>query len=484
LTFVKDYIERKGIYTAFYIAVSEEISDQNRDRDIFRTSVADPGSLPDTIVILDLHPGLYDDPPRLTIYAPLKKSGRIIAVLELEIDMSTINAIMLEKGSGTGLGASGESYLVGSDFLMRSSSRFSKNSIMNIEVKTPGVKEALAGVSATDVFPDYRGIEVLSSYCKPEIPNLDWVLMAEIDLKEAMAPINEIRNNILFVTVSISAAVFVIAYFVSKRFARPLYLLTKATEKIGEGDFEYKVDVESKDEIGDLAKSFNLMGLRLKEKSEELEKERLKRYSISADAQEEERERLSRELHDGIGQTFIAIKFKIEQVFDRDDLDKELALNEISDNFNHAIDEIRRISNNLSPSILKEFGLRNAVRKLCDDMEEILGIRVDFQFDFDDSLLDKKQKTYLYRIVQEAFNNVQKHSDAENVVLRFIKQTGFLFVEICDDGSGFKENNYENANGAGLVNIKERAKILDGKARIESAPEGGVKITVRVPIVE
>ena len=211
----------------------------------------------DSIFVKDIDKQAPDNKFHILIGTPVYKNNRKFGILALDLNLGPVNSIMLEQNPGTGLGESGESYLVGSDFLMRSNSRFQQNTIMNVSVKTQGVKKALAGFSETDVFPDYRGVEVLSSYCKLDIKGLNWALLAEIDLKEALDPVDDIRNYIIFLTVSISLVVFVIAFIISARMSRPLKNLTRASERVGSGDFDVEVEIESNDEIGDLTGAFN-----------------------------------------------------------------------------------------------------------------------------------------------------------------------------------------------------------------------------------
>ncbi len=185
-----------------------------------------------------------NDKIMLIIAALVKDEADKQFYLVLDINIEAINRIMLENSPGTGLGKSGESYLVGEDLLMRSSSRFQKNTIMNVVVDTRGTKQAFKDNSNTDLITDYRGIQVLSSFSKLGVKGIDWAILAEIDLKEALAPIENIRNYILFLTVSISLIVFIIAYIISKKISKPLMILTDAAKKIGAGDFNIAIHGE------------------------------------------------------------------------------------------------------------------------------------------------------------------------------------------------------------------------------------------------
>ena len=128
----------------------------------------------------------------------MSRENKLQGAVLLEISGDAINNIMLESSPENGLGTTGESYLVGRDYLMRSTSRFISNSFLKTKVMTEGAINAFKNGEGSSVIRDYRNIPVLSSYRKINISELNWVILAEIDLAEAMIPIYSIRNNILF----------------------------------------------------------------------------------------------------------------------------------------------------------------------------------------------------------------------------------------------------------------------------------------------
>lgn len=412
----------------------------------------------------------------LTAGAPLGDG----TVLTLEISREAVNKIMLEMSSESGLGESGESYLVGPDSLMRSDSRFIEKTTMKTAVRSKAVASALAGEVGSDRIADYREVEVFSAFGKIDVAGLDWAILAEIDIREALAPIDRIRNYTLFLTISISLAVFIAAYMISKRISKPLKCLTETARKIGSGDLGAQVEIESSDEIGELAEAFNIMSVSLKAKSEELDKERLKKYSIDADARDKERERVSRELHDGVGQALIAIKLKFERALNMERIDDKTA-EDIEEAFDSTIDEIRRISNDLTPPALNAFGLETAIKRLGDVLSNSSGVNFRFETEFSGDLKDKKSKIYLFRIVQEALNNIQKHARAKNVFVNIFDSGENLNIFIQDDGIGCDIEAAMKNEGAGLHNIRERARILGGGAAFDSKPGEGMKIAVAAP---
>jgi len=134
------------------------------------------------------------DEYELRLISPFKISSDLVGYLTLNIPLSMIHSVVSEASVKGGFGESGETYLVGSDYRMRSNSRFQKNSVMNIIVHTTGVEKALAGSEGSEILFDYRNIKVLSSFCPLNIHGLQWVLLSEIDFSEVLLPVKKALN--------------------------------------------------------------------------------------------------------------------------------------------------------------------------------------------------------------------------------------------------------------------------------------------------
>jgi len=197
------------------------------------------------------------------VAAPVFENGEIIGVTALQISAQPINRIM---GELSGLGESGETYLVGADKLMRSDSRFTdSNDILAEEIDTEAVNQALAGSEDSQIINDYRGISVLSSYSSLDITEFDWAIIAEIDEAEAFSEITAMNNNALMMIVIIALLVIIIAYFFSKKITNPISKAVEMAEEISAGNLSVsKLKIKSNDEIGDLADSLNKMLTNLK----------------------------------------------------------------------------------------------------------------------------------------------------------------------------------------------------------------------------
>jgi len=400
----------------------------------------------------------------------------------LEISLNAINRIMSENNLHNGLKKTGETYLVGADYYMRSSSRFKNNSIFNIKVETTSVKEALKGKTGAKQILDYRNIPVLSSYSKVNIKGLDWVVLAEIDTKEAMVPIYLIRNDILFMSLILSILLLGLVEILASKITAPVKKLKQATDEISEGEFGKFVDLKSNDEIGDLIIAFNKMIAQLEEQSIKLEEERILRTKSLFDGQEIERQRLSRELHDSLGQSILALKIKFERIKETTNEKRLIIISEIEDLFLKIMKEIRNISNNLMPAVLTEFGLLMAIKKFIREYSENTNIIVDFKNNINNESFNKKIEIYIYRIIQETFSNVLKHAQASKIKLFINKKDNFIELIIEDNGKGFLLNQETYTKGNGISNIKERINLIGGNVNFKSEINKGTKIYCKIPI--
>ncbi|MDP1801590.1 MAG: SpoIIE family protein phosphatase [Bacteroidota bacterium] len=226
--------------------------------------------------------------PSAFIACPIYDDEEKIGVLAFQMPIDKINDIMTNKQNwnNVGLGNTGETYIVGDDFKIRNQSRFliedsvnyfkmlsdigedkkvieqikNYNSSIGLQtVKTTGTQEALKGVNDTKIFPDYRGVSVLSAYKPLNIPDMHWVLMSEIDEEEAFEQVTALRNNIIIGFLCLLLMVFAVSYFVSKQITKPLNELTYEALELANGNLEVEVKTAGKDEIGMLASSFKKM---------------------------------------------------------------------------------------------------------------------------------------------------------------------------------------------------------------------------------
>jgi methyl-accepting chemotaxis protein len=205
------------------------------------------------IILTDFEPySLSNNVAASFIGGPIKGEGRKVhGIVALQIPIDKINAIMQET---SGLGKSGEAYLVGKDLILRSDSRFSQeSSVLERKIDTVSVREALAGNTDCKVITGYRDIDVMSAYSPVNIKGMDWIILAEINEKEAMKPVTAIRNKLILATIIIGAIVFAIALFFARFIANPINKVVEVIKKIAKGDLNGLLNADTGDEIGDLA---------------------------------------------------------------------------------------------------------------------------------------------------------------------------------------------------------------------------------------
>lgn len=280
-------------------------------------------------------------------------------------------------------------------------------------------------------------------------------------------------------------------YIVVKRLTKPLNRLTEGVDTIRRGRDAEKVPVETEDEIGKLAKAFNEMTESLKGREEALKESEMRLRSLSSrllGAQEQERSRLSKELHDGFGNDLALLKLRLRSI-ERKLPENGSSLRRDCEETNTYIDQIienaRRLSRDLSPSILEDLGLSAALRWQAENFAEQHFIEITLDMVDIDNQLPPDGQINLYRILQEALSNVYKHAEASAVTLAVKKEQDTISFLVEDDGIGFDVkgvNKGTGEKGMGLTTIRERARMLRGDIDIRSHPDRGTRITLEIPL--
>ena len=218
------------------------------------------------------------------IASPIYDGDVLTGVLIFQMPVGKINEIMQVTD---GMGESGESYLVGNDFLMRSQSRFvEENTIIRQRVESESVKQALGGKSGSMTINDYRGVSVLSAYAPLQLAGLNWSIISEIDESEAFA---NLKENQLGILIAISIAIvfiLVIAFSVLRRITRSIHTGLDVAQKISQGDLSSNIVIETQDEIGELLQSLGTMQDKLRENIE-ADKQRMQEEKDKAEQEKQ-----------------------------------------------------------------------------------------------------------------------------------------------------------------------------------------------------
>jgi signal transduction histidine kinase len=200
------------------------------------------------------------------------------------------------------------------------------------------------------------------------------------------------------------------------------------------------------------------------------------------EAQELERARLARELHDQMGQALTSILLGLKSLEERVDTDEgRTAAAELRQLVVATLQDVRRLAVELRPAALDDFGLVPALERLRDTVSEQSAISVDVQSSLGARRLPAEVETMLYRMVQEALTNVVKHADASRVTVRLSRSDTSVVLAIQDDGKGFEPQSARDG-GLGLVGMRERVALLGGRFVVEASEGAGAMLKAEVPL--
>lgn len=265
---LENYLELYGYYDIFLIDIKGEIvytvfKEVDLGTNLINGAHKDSGLAQafkvgmDRLNIADF---LYYEPskePASFVAVPIMDGDKKIGVLAFQLSLGQINGIMQER---SGMGESGESYIIGKDNMMRSDSRFSEESTVLVQkIDTESANLAIGGSEGSLIVPDYRGISVLSAYAPIEIDGLDWSMLVEIDESEAFHEVVAVQNLNIIIAVIGFIAIGILAFFMAISVTKPIIRMTGILKDISEGDgnLTKRVDVNGGDEVGIMAVYFN-----------------------------------------------------------------------------------------------------------------------------------------------------------------------------------------------------------------------------------
>jgi two-component system NarL family sensor kinase len=219
------------------------------------------------------------------------------------------------------------------------------------------------------------------------------------------------------------------------------------------------------------------------QKIRELEKDKqLVAVDSMLKGQEEERSRLAKDLHDGLGGMLSGVKFSLMNM--KTDLvinhENVVMFERSLDMLDTSIQELRRVAHNMMPEALVKFGLDEALKDYCDNINNAKIVQVKYQSFGMDRRLDTNTEIIVYRIVQELFANIFKHAKATEVIVQLLKEGNRLSVTVEDNGRGFNVKDLEQNKGAGWANIRSRVDYLKGKLDLHSEAGSGTSVSIEI----
>ncbi|KPK27956.1 MAG: hypothetical protein AMJ61_03970 [Desulfobacterales bacterium SG8_35_2] len=233
--------------------------------------------------------------------------------------------------------------------------------------------------------------------------------------------------------------------------------------------------------------------IELEEMADELKKSEERLHRLSSDlfsVQENERKRISFELHDELGQSMAALKLQVGSIArklgDADPEELRLVCDEMRGNINQIIENVRRLARDLSPVVLDDLGLQAAIEYLVNNFAKIYNVEIKYQQADINHLFNEDSQRIIYRILQEALTNIGKHAQAKHVSLFIEEEDRAVRFTVKDDGRGFNVqktlDKKDTERGMGLAAMSERVRILGGKINIVSRPGIDTTVTFTAPI--
>jgi signal transduction histidine kinase len=344
------------------------------------------------------------------------------------------------------------------------------------------------------------------------VANAPWMVVARVPAAEVMGASGAFPAWLAGMILVALGSGAMLAWGAARSVAKPVAALTRAAESIAAGNLSGRIPILGNDEVGRLSLALEKMRLalagligavaaanaqleqRVVERTAQLgrandqlrdrEAALEKLYEKVVSAQEDERKRIARELHDDTSQSLAALVMAIDGAVAAIKAGFTPRLEEAKALAVRTIEEVHRMILDLRPSVLDDLGLQSAIRWYADRHLASRGLSVRCEFDAPDRRYPAAFETALFRVCQEAMSNIARHAGAESVLVQLSETDGVIAIEIEDDGRGFQPENVSHADRRhfGLMGIEERVEILGGKVRIDSAPGQGTRVRLEVPL--
>ena len=472
-----------------------------------------------------------DSLPLFPLSYTFRGAGQKFYTISCLISVKKINNIMTsgQNWSEAGFGASGEVYLVGRDYRMRSDSRFLiesperyfysikaagtppeviesiriANSTVRLQpVYTKGATDAISGLSDTRFISDYRGYRVLSSFAPLDFYGLRLAVLAEIDEAEAFSTIYQLKERLLMISLLIILLSTGAAVLFTRLSLKRISDLAVVASGYQNGNFSLRSPVPNNDEISQLSETLNAMAQKISDDTESLHHEIEERSAAQTAlvesrnelralashlqvVREEERKMIAREIHDVLGQSLNVLKLKLEilrnEVPDSLSPDFGMELKELIKITGETLTSTKQLITNLRPQLLDDLGLCDAIGWFLRDYSNRTGLKTHFHASCNPESLHESTSIALYRIVQEAASNTFRYASASLFEVTLEISGSTIILTITDNGVGISEEDITKSGSFGILGMKERAESAGGSFTISPAKPKGTKILVSVP---
>ena len=342
-----------------------------------------------------------------------------------------------------------------------------------------------------------------------------WGVAVRQPIGQVMAPIYFLRRLTLIGSVVALAAAFLATWLISRQIIEPIQALDEASAQFAEGNLDVAIPSGGIDEVAQLTANLEQMRVRLEatlkdhrrwnEALEEMVEERTRELGLLYEqlqgreamckrllgkvltAQEEERARLARELHDGIGQSLTAIIMStnaVESVLPPTQISAREKLTNVRNMATQTLHDLRGLIFDLRPEVLDDLGLGLALHSQVKKYLEPAGVHVKLSAAGLKDLLPAEVETAVFRVVQEAITNIARHAQASEASISLTKKDDRLIVRVEDNGVGFDLNQVRNGGQQawGLHGMEERITLLGGKFYVGSRPGNGTLVLAEIPL--
>lgn len=328
---------------------------------------------------------------------------------------------------------------------------------------------------------------VRRQYGFKRVPGTEWSVRVGVPSGVAMASVRGLMLHGLAAGALMLIVVMLLAIRLARAIERPLDDLARAAARVGEAGFGDEVPVGGPNEIATVGESFNRMTSRRAEAERALEESHAQLEALSKkllDVQEDERSRISREIHDEMGQLLTALNMDVGGLLRAAEpltAEQQAMATRIRTALAETISSVQRIAAELRPPALDDFGLVAAIESEARTFEERTAIECDLSLP-DSLALGADADAAVYRIVQEAMTNVARHAEAARLEIRSRVRGDELVIEIRDDGKGITADEMADRKSLGIAGMRERARSIGATLEVEGVRGRGTIVSIRVAL--